>query len=127
MENGAGNFTKEAILSLAKCGKKILAPMIFNGTCHTKSFEAWVKKFLIKELKAGQTVILDNATFHKSERTKNLIESAGCELLFLPPYSPELNPIEKLWANLKRWIKKYFPVMQDTYFAIQLFFTILNS
>ena len=49
---------------------------------------------------------MDNAAFHKSEHTKILIETADCELLFLPPYSPDLNPIEKFWANLKAKIKK---------------------
>jgi transposase len=48
---------------------------------------------------------LDNATFHKSEETKRIIESAGCRLIFLPPYSPDLNPIEVFWANLKAKIK----------------------
>ena len=49
---------------------------------------------------------MDNAAFHKSEITKLMIEDAGCQLLFLPPYSPDLNPIEKFWANLKAKIKK---------------------
>ena len=49
---------------------------------------------------------MDNAAFHKSEQTKLLIENAGCRLLFLPPYSPDLNPIEKFWANLKAKIKR---------------------
>lgn len=79
--------------------------MIFEGTCHSELFETWVEKFLIKELIPGQIVIMDNATFHKSAKTKELIEQAGCQLLFLPPYSPDLNPIEKFWAWLKRKIK----------------------
>lgn len=49
---------------------------------------------------------MDNATFHKSEKTKQLTEQAQCKLIFLPPYSPDLNPIEKFWANLKNKIKK---------------------
>jgi len=49
---------------------------------------------------------MDNAAFHKSECTKILIKNAGCQLLFLPPYSPDLNPIEKFWADLKAKIKK---------------------
>lgn len=49
---------------------------------------------------------MDNATFHKSEYTRKLIENSGCQLLFLPPYSPDFNPIEKFWANLKAKIKK---------------------
>ncbi len=48
---------------------------------------------------------MDNATFHKSEKTKNLIENGGCMILFLPPYSPDLNLIETFWANLKQKIK----------------------
>ncbi|BCA94666.1 hypothetical protein TUM19329_10270 [Legionella antarctica] len=49
---------------------------------------------------------MDNAAFHKSEQTKKIIADAQCTLLFLPPYSPDLNPIEKFWANLKAYIKK---------------------
>lgn len=65
----------------------------------------WVKDFLIPELKPGQIVILDNTTFHKSQTTKQLIKKAGCGLVFLPPHSPDLNPIETFWANLKKKIK----------------------
>jgi len=60
---------------------------------------------LIKELHPGQVVVMDNASFHKSPKTRELIESVGCRLIFLPPYSPDLNPIEKFWGNMKRWIK----------------------
>lgn len=57
---------------------------------------------MIPELKAGQVLIMDNATFHKSQATDELIKKAGCEILFLPPYSPDLNPIETFWANFKK-------------------------
>jgi transposase len=50
--------------------------------------------------------LMDNASFHKSEKTRSIIESANCTLLFLPPYSPDLNPVEKVWANLKKKIKQ---------------------
>ena len=76
---------------------KSIAPMVFNGSCETILFEIWVEKFLIKELKPGQVVIMDNASFDKSKKTRELIESVGCRLIFLPPYSPDLNPIEKFW------------------------------
>jgi len=78
---------------------------VFYGACNTELFNNWFETFLIKELKPGQTVIMDNATFHKSARIRELVESVGCTLLYLPPYSPDLNPIEKFWANMKRWIK----------------------
>jgi len=78
------------------------APMTFEGTCETNLFNAWLREVLIPELRPGQVLILDNASFHKSLETKRLIEESGCHLLFLPPYSPDLNPIEKCWANLKK-------------------------
>lgn len=97
-------FARESFIA-AKCGSKILAPFCFKGTCDTLLFNLWVEEILVPELKAGQVVILDNATFHKSEKTKKLIEGAGCTLLFLPPYSPDFNPIEIFWANFKAKLK----------------------
>jgi len=71
-------------------------------------------------------VIMDNAAFHKSQKTKELIESVGCKLIFLPPYSPDLNPIEKFWANMKRWIKDKISDYKQLYDVIQKFFTTPN-
>lgn len=79
--------------------------MCFTGTCNTLLFNAWIENLLLPSLKPGQTIIMDNASFHKSEITKKLIKKAGCELIFLPAYSPDLNPIETYWANLKYKIK----------------------
>jgi len=61
---------------------------------------------LVPKLVPGQIVIMDNASFHKSEKMKRLIINAKCSVLYLPPYSPELNPIEKFWANLKRFVAR---------------------
>lgn len=85
-----------------KVGAKIIAPFCFKGTCTTEVVNTWIGKVLIPCLKHGQIVVMDNASFHKSAKTRELVESAGCKLVFLPPYSPDLNPIEKFWANLKR-------------------------
>lgn len=85
---------------------RILAPFCYTGTCNTDLFNAWLEKILIPELKPGQVVILDNASFHKSKISVEIIEKAGCEILFLPPYSPDLNPIEKFWANFKKAVKE---------------------
>ena len=90
----------------AKVGSAIIAPMIFEGTCNSALFETWIEKVLVQELTPGKVIIMDNATFHKSTKAKKLIEQAGCELLFLPPYSPDLNPIEKFWAYLKKRIRE---------------------
>lgn len=69
-------------------------------------FNFWLENFLLPALGSGYTIVMDNAAFHKSEQTRILIEQANCKLLFLPPYSPDFNPIEKFWANLKAKIKK---------------------
>ncbi len=91
----SGEYYQRTNIVAGLVNNKSIAPMVFNGTCDTQLFEFLVEKFLIKELKSGQVVIMDNAAFHKSKKTRELIESAGCRLIFLPPYSPDLNPIEK--------------------------------
>jgi transposase len=101
---------------------KPIASFVFNGTCNTELFNDWVEKFLIKELKAGQVVVMDNASFHKSQKTKELIESVDCTIIFLPPYSPDLNPIEKFWANMKRWIKNKVTETSKLFEIIAMFF-----
>ena len=87
---------------------QLIAPVLFDGTCNTMIFNAWLKDHLLPILKRGSVIVMDNAAFHKSRETRQIIKDAGCFALFLPPYSPHLNPIEKLWANIKRaW--KYEP------------------
>ncbi|WP_021827381.1 transposase [Holospora obtusa] len=68
---------------------------------------------------------MDNAAFHRLQRAKELIESVGCQLIFLPLYSPGLNPIEKFWANMKRWVKNKINQFDRLYKAISAFFQIL--
>jgi len=70
---------------------------------------------------------MDNASFHKSQRTRELIESVGCKVIFLPPYSPDLNPIEKFWANMKRWIKNNLFNFDRLYDALTNFFCTQTS
>lgn len=106
---------------------KPISPVVFYGSCNTLFFEAWVDQFLIKELNPGQFVIWDNATFHKSKKTRDLIESVGCRVIFLPPYSPDFNPIEKFWANMKRWVKNNITDFDKLYDALECFFLTPNS
>lgn len=120
----SGKYYQRTNIIAGYVNGKSIAPMVFNGSCNTRLFEAWVEQFLIKELKPGQCVVMDNAAFHKSQKTKDLIESVGCRLIFLPPYSPDLNPIEKFWANMKRWIKDEISDFTELYEAISHFFQL---
>ena len=83
----------------------MIAPIRFQGSTNTALFNQWLETQLLPCLTKGQTIIMDNASFHKDEKTKTLIEKAKCHLLYLPPYSPDLNPIEKKWVQLKAIIK----------------------
>ena len=123
----SGKYYRRTNIIAGYVNKKSIAPMVFNDSCTTELFNSWVKHFLIKELVAGQFVIMDNASFHKSQRTRELIESVGCKIIFLPPYSPDLNPIEKFWANMKRWIKDRISDYTQLYDAIRQFFLAPNS
>jgi transposase len=87
--------------------KEIIAPYVFDGYTDATRFNGWVKECLLPCLKKGQIVVMDNASFHKNKLTKNLIETVGCRLIYQPTYSPDLNPIEKQWAVLKRKYRKF--------------------
>lgn len=118
----SGKYYQRTNIIAGLVNNKSIAPIVFNGSCDTELFEIWVEQFLIQELKPGQVVIMDNAAFHKSKRTRELIESVGCRLIFLPPYSPDLNPIEKFWANMKRWIKQEIVNFATLFDSIAFFF-----
>ncbi|MDR2855907.1 MAG: transposase [Methanomicrobiales archaeon] len=60
---------------------------------------------MLKEVPKGYTIIMDNASFHRKAKLRELVAKVGVEILFLPTYSPDLNPIEKSWANMKRWLR----------------------
>lgn len=98
-------YARESFIA-GQLQNKIVAPFCYTGTCDSTLFNFWLENFLLPSIGSGYTLIMDNAAFHKSEDTRILINNADCELLFLPPYSPDLNPIEKFWANLKAKIKK---------------------
>ena len=75
--------------------------MTFKGGCNAEVLNTWLKEVLLPQVAPGTTIVMDNAAFHKSVETKKLIEEAKCFLKFLPTYSPDLNPIECIWHQIK--------------------------
>lgn len=85
---------------------KLIAPMYFTGSCDHTVIIAWVQHVLLPVLCKGDIVIMDNASFHKNQKIRELIESAGCQLVFLPVRSPDLNPIENFWSPIKNTLRQ---------------------
>ena len=98
----SGKKRPRTSLISARQGKKLLAPILFEGSIDATLYNYWLDNHLFKELAENSTIIMDNATFHKTALTRQLIEEAGHSLLFLPPYSPDFNPIENDFAIMKR-------------------------
>jgi transposase len=84
----------------------LIAPWVLDGPIHRDALEAYVAEVLVPELRPGDTVVLDNLSSHKEPRVRALIEAAGASLRYLPPYSPDLNPIENACAKLKSLLRK---------------------
>jgi transposase len=81
-------------------------PSLLDGPINGESFTAWVEQILIPALEPGSIVVLDNLGSHKGSRVRKLLKAAGIRLFFLPPYSPDLNPIEEMFSKLKRLLRK---------------------
>ena len=84
----------------------ITAPCVFDGPINGRSFLAYIRDFLVPTLRPRDIVVLDNLGSHKSVAVRQAIRAAGARLLFLPPYSPDLNPIEQVFAKLKTLLRK---------------------
>ena len=81
------------------------APMVIEGPVDADVFRAYVEQVLVPELGAGDIVVMDNLSPHKSPGIAEAIEAAGAEVWFLPPYSPDFNPIEKMWSKIKAFLR----------------------
>lgn len=106
-----GHYKKRISMIGGWCSKHFQSAFMFEGHCNTAVFEVYIEKVLVPDLKRGMVVVIDNASFHKFARIKQLIENSGCRLIYLPPNSPDLNPIEHYWHKIKTIIRK---IMRDT-------------
>lgn len=107
--------------------RSILAPFEYEGYTDTEMFNLWFIQKLLPNLRAEQVVILDNASFHKSPLLAIEAKKHGVKIIYLPAYSPDLNPIEKFWANLKRNIRRLIKNCKNLHEAITLAFKVTLS
>jgi len=94
-----------SFIAALKMGE-LFAPMTFAGSCNRSLFEMWLQESLLPQLKEGDVIVIDNASFHKGQAIEEMVSEAGCEIWYLPPYSPDLNKIERWWFVLKNWMKQ---------------------
>ena len=87
-------------------GGDILAPFQYSGTMNSVLFEFWFTDQLLPSLDKDTVIVMDNASFHSKARLSSAAQKRGCRVVFLPPYSPELNPIENFWAWLKATLRR---------------------
>jgi len=92
---------------------KLISPIEFEGHTNKDNFMFWLEEFLLPSLKEKSVIIMDNASFHKGDDVEELIESKGHKLEYLPPYSPDLNPIERKWSAIKTRFRKLTYYFKD--------------
>jgi transposase len=100
-----GHWKTMTFLAALRCDR-VEAPWLLDGPIDGESFRLYVERVLVPTLRPGDVVVMDNLGSHKSAAVRRAIRAAGARLFLLPKYSPDLNPIEKLFAKLKHWLRK---------------------
>jgi transposase len=108
---------RTSIISASQPGR-LVAPLVFQGSCNSEVVDPYFEQVLLPVLPPGSVIVLDNARFHQSPTTLRLVEAAGCQLMFLPPDSPDLNPIEHLWAAFKTRLRQNLPTATHPFLFI---------
>ena len=101
----AGRYETLTLMSAVRLGG-VVAPMLLDGPVNAETFAGYVEDCLVPALEPGDVLIMDNLPAHKSARVTRAVEVAGCVLVYLPPYSPDFNPIEHMWSKVKASLRK---------------------
>jgi transposase len=101
-KNWGDNITLAAALGL----EGIVAPLMLRGSMDGEAFSGYIEQFVAPALRPGQVLLMDNLNVHKSVAVREAIEARGAKLVFLPPYSPDMSPIERAWSKIKTLVRK---------------------
>jgi transposase len=107
-----GHYQTSTLISGLRLGGPC-APWLFGGAMNGEMFLAWVRQGLAPTLRPGDVVILDNLATHKIRGVRDALEAVGARLLYLPPYSPDFNPIEPMWSKIKQILRSHAPRTED--------------
>ncbi len=118
-------YERQSIMALRNHNHKLVEPMIYLSTADSNTVLSYFEHTLPRLQPTNKTrtsiVILDNASYHKSQQLKDLFKQHNCHLVFLPPYSPDLNPIEPLWGTIKQDLRNFYD------YTLDLFHNLCNS
>ena len=107
-----GHYQTSTLISGLRLGGPC-APWLFGGAMNGEMFLAWVRQGLAPTLRPGDVVILDNLATHKIRGVRDALEAVGARLLYLPPYSPDFNPIEPMWSKIKQTLRSHAPRTEE--------------
>ena len=107
-----GHYETSTLISGVRLGGPC-APWLFGGAMNGEMFLAWVRQGLAPTLRPGAVVILDNLSTHKIRGVREALEAVGARLLYLPPYSPDFNPIEPMWSKIKQTLRRHAPRTEE--------------
>jgi transposase len=102
-----GHWKIMTAVAAARLGDGLVAPFTIDCAMDGEIFGTYVERVLVPTLRKGDVVVMDNLSAHKRPQVKRLVESAGATVLYLPPYSPDFNPIEMIWSKVKRLLRTF--------------------
>lgn len=111
-----GKRFKRINVIAGQCGSEVVGEVQYQWTTNSQWFEVWFEWHFCPNLRANSLIIMDNARFHRKTPLEQIANFYGFKILWLPPYSPDKNPIEQLWANLKNWLRNWshhYPSIQE--------------